>query len=627
MPNQFSLLKTRRFLPIFLIQFLAAFTDNVYKNALVIFIAFQASQLSSAASNTLINLAAAAFILPFILFSAFFGQVADKLEKSRIVTYVKVFEIFITLCAFAAFELHNLFLCLFVLFCYGLHSTIFGPIKYSLLPQHLHPEELVGGNGLMESSTFIAILLGTLVGGVLIVLHPYGVVYLCASILLCSLIGLISSFWVPLAPSYAKHLKINYHFLRQTWQNLRYLKTHRPVGLAILGISWFWFVGSVFFYQIPNYVKLYLGGGPEVVTLLFATLIVGIALGSLLCERLSHHHIELGLVPLGTLGVSLFAITLSCLHIHLAHAHHLTVMDFLALPHHVAILLSLFLMGACSGLYTVPLYAYMQEQADPEYRSRVVAGSNILGSLFMIIAAGFSILLLATGMSISMLFLTVGIINVFAFFYIYALIPAFFYRLLVWMLMHVLYRFTVTGKSHFPRTGSALLICNHVSFVDVPLISTACTRPIRFVMDLKLFNTPVLNYISKLGKTIPIASSKENHEVKEEAMRQIAEALQAGDLVAIFPEGNITRDGHLQTFKKGIEDILKTTPVPVIPMALQGLWGSFFSRKHGPAMSRWPRRFWSKIHLVVGKPLTPEGLTAEILEQRVKALLASDAYN
>ena len=305
--NEFSLLKERRFLPFFITQFLGAFNDNVFKNALIILITFQA--IDPAQSNMLNNLSAALFLLPYFLFSATAGQLADKYEKSHLMRWIKFLEIVIMLGAAVAFIMNSLPLLIGLLFLMGWQSTLFGPVKYSILPQHLRPEELVGGNGWVEMGTNMAILLGILLGSILITFQQ-GAYWVAGAVVVLAVLGYLSSLAIPPAPPAAPDLKINWNPLSETWRILRFTHGNFAVFQSVLGISWFWFLGSVYITQLPNFIKLSLGGSEHVITLLLMLFAIGIGIGSLLCERMSGRRVELGLVPFGSIGLTVFGVDL-----------------------------------------------------------------------------------------------------------------------------------------------------------------------------------------------------------------------------------------------------------------------------------------------------------------------------
>jgi len=619
-PNQFDLLKQRRFAPFFWTQALGAGNDNIYKNALVIFVAYKAASLTAIDANTLVNLAAAIFIAPFVLFSATSGQVADKFEKSRLIRYIKVLEIAIMVIGLVGFWQRNLALLFVALALMGLHSTLFGPVKYAILPQHLRIDELVGGNGLVEMGTFVAILVGTIVGGLLVAVEPNGPVLAGVAAVIVAVAGWLASRAIPHTPAAAPDLKINWNPFTETWKNLKFAQGNRVVWLSMLGISWFWFYGATFLTQFPNFAKDVLGGDEHVVTFLLASFSIGIGMGSLLCERLSGGRVELGLVPFGSIGLTLFAVDL-WFATHAMHATGLAgVGAFLAQPAHWRVTADLVLIGLFGGFYIVPLYALIQERSENTHRSRIIAANNILNALFMVVSAGLAIALLAMNVSIPGLFLATGILNAFVALYIYRLVPEFLMRFLAWLLIHTMYRVRKEGLQNVPERGACILVCNHVSYVDAIVIAACVRRPVRFIMDHRIFRVPLLNWVFRTMNAIPVASGREDAAVKEAAFASAAAALRDGEIVGIFPEGKLTDNGEMYPFRAGIERMVKDTPVPVVPMALRGLWGSFFSRSYdGKAMRRW-RGVFSRIAIVVAPPVPPSGATPEALHTEVLAL-------
>ena len=614
--NQFRLLRKRRFAPFFLTQVLGAFNDNVYKNALVILVAYHAASYASIDPNLLTNVAAGLFILPFVLFSATAGQIADKFEKSAIIRIIKASEIGIMVIAAAGLLLKNLPLLLAALFLLGLHSTFFGPVKYAILPQVLSPAELVGGNGLVEMGTFVAILAGTLVAGVLIALDR-GIGWVAALILVTGVLGFLASLAIPKVARAAESLSFEWNPFRETWSNLQFARRNRTVFLSLLGISWFWFYGAMFLSQFPTYSKAVLGGNEHVVTLLLALFSIGVAAGSLLCERLSGHKVEIGLVPFGSIGLSVFALDLFLATPGSVEHANFGAWQFLTQPGSWRIALDLFLIGMFGGFYIVPLYALIQTRSEPSHRSRIIAANNILNALFMVAAAGLAVVALSAGLSIAQLLLLTGALNAVVAIYIYLLVPEFLLRFLDWLLVHSIYRLRATGLAHIPEEGPALLVCNHQSLADALIITAVCRRPIRFVMYYAIFNVPVLSFIFRAMKAIPIAGAKEAPDVLERAYDNIAAALADGQLVCIFPEGQLTRDGEIGKFRPGVSRILERTPVTVIPMALSGLWRSIFSRNR----DKWKVAvLFPSVSLAAGPALAPSDASPEALHAVIRRL-------
>ncbi|HET7032701.1 MAG TPA: MFS transporter [Casimicrobiaceae bacterium] len=618
--NQFDLLKQRRFGPFFWTQFFGAANDNIYKNALVIFVAFHAAALTTLDPNTLVNVAGAVFIAPFVLLSATSGQLADKFEKSRLIRWIKLFEVAIMTLGLIGFWRHDLTILFTGLALMGVHSTLFGPVKYAILPQHLKPEELIGGNGMVEMGTFVAILLGTIAGGLVVAIEGNGPVLAGFVALGVAFAGYVVSRAIPYTPAVDPALTINWNPFSETWRNLRLAQGNRVVWLSMLGISWFWFYGATFLAQFAGFARDILGGNEHVVTFLLALFSIGIGIGSLLCERLSGRRVELGLVPFGSIGLTVFAVDLWLASRDL-HATSLAGLDvFFAQGAHWRVAADLVLIGLFGGFYIVPLYALIQERSAPSHRSRIIAANNILNALFMVVSAGLAIGLLALGLTIPQLFLVTALMNAAVALFIYDLVPEFLMRFLAWVLIHTFYRVDTKGLENIPDEGPCIVVCNHVSYVDAVVIAACVRRPVRFVMDHRIFRIPLLSFIFRTMRTIPIAPAKENAQLKDRAFAEAAEALRAGEIVGIFPEGKLTDTGELGQFRPGVQQMLDATPVPVVPMALSGLWGSFFSRSHDGKAMRRIRGAFSRIAFVVAPPVPPELVTLAGLQSTILAL-------
>ena len=623
-PNQFDLLRERRFAPFFWTQFAGAANDNVYKNALVIFVAFQGAAMTTLDANTLVNLAGAVFIAPFMLLSATGGQLADKFEKSRLIRAIKLFEIAIMAIGLAGFWLRDLATLFVALALMGVHSTLFGPVKYAILPQHLRPDELVGGNGLVEMGTFVAILLGTIAGGLVVATGPRGPELAGLLTLAIAVAGWLASRGVPNTPAVDPGLKFNWNPFTETWRNLVFASGNRVVWLSMMGISWFWFYGAVFLAQFPGFARDHLGGNETVVTALLALFSVGIGVGSLLCERMSRRRVELGLVPFGSIGLTLFAVDLWLASRGLVATSVGDFAAFAAKPGHWRIALDLVLIGVFGGFYIVPLYALIQERSAPSHRSRIIAANNILNALFIVVAAVAAIALLKAGLSIPDLFLVTGLMNAAVALFIYRLVPEFLMRFLAWILVNAVYRLRTSGLEHVPDEGPCVIVCNHVSYVDAVAVAACVRRPVRFVMDHRIFALPLLSFVFRTMGAIPIAPSKEDPALKDRAFAEAAAVLARGEVLGIFPEGRLTPDGELGAFRPGLSLILERTPAPVIPMALRGLWGSFFSRAaNGRAMRRL-RGVYSRIGLVAGPPIAAQDATPARLREAVAALRGAE---
>ena len=619
-PNQFALLKQRRFAPFFWTQFLGAANDNLFKFAFTVMVTYQI-QVSWLAPKMAGLVIGALFILPFLLFSATSGQLTDKYEKTQVIRFVKWLEIAIMFMAawgFWTVSVPTLLACVFLM---GLHSTLFGPVKFAYLPQHLNERELTGGNGMVEMGTFVAILLGQVAGGLLVAIPEVGPHYVAFGCIAVALLGRVTAQSIPLSPSTDPALRINWNPITETWRNLLLAHENIVVFRSLLGISWMWFFGAVFLAQFPSFAKEVLHGDAQVASLLLVVFSIGIGTGSLLCEVLSKRHVEIGLVPLGAIGMSVFAIDLYFASRALPPADNLGLAAFMALPAHWRVMVDLALLSLFAGLYSVPMYALIQLRSQPSHRARIIAANNILNALFMIVSSVGVGALLAANFSIPQVFLITGLLNAVVAFYIFMLVPEYLLRFVAFLLTRCVYRFKVRGDENIPTKGAAILVCNHVSFVDAVLLMAASPRPIRFIMDSEIFRIPVLGWFFKLAKAIPIAPQRVDAAAYEQAFVQARAVLADGELLCIFPEGGITRNGELGEFKAGVMKLLQTSPVPVVPMALQNLWGSYFSRADGAAMRKPFRRgVFSSVGLVAGAALAPSEVTPAVLQERVAGL-------
>jgi 1-acyl-sn-glycerol-3-phosphate acyltransferase len=630
-PNQFALLRQRRFAPFFWTQFAGAANDNLFKFAFTVMVTYQlqVSWLPPALAGLVIG---ALFILPFLLFSATSGQVTDKFEKTAIIRLVKNLEILIMALAAYGFLAVNVPMLLACVFLMGLHSTIFGPVKFAYLPQALQERELTGGNGLVEGGTFAAILLGNIAGGLLVSRPEIGPMQVAVACLLLAFAGRAAAQFIPPAPATDPSLIINWNPVSETWRNLMMARQNPVVFRSLLGISWMWFFGAVFLSQFPSFAKEVLHGDERVASLLLGVFSIGIAAGSLLCETLGRRHVEIGLVPLGAIGMSVFGIDLYFSSSSLAPSEVMGVAQFVAAPAHWRVMADLALLSLSAGLYSVPMYALIQLRSQPTHRARIIAANNILNALFMVASSVIIGTLIGAGLTIPEVFLYVALANAVVAGYIFLLVPEYLLRFIAWMMSHIMYRFKVAGDENVPATGAAILVCNHVSFVDAILLKAASPRPIYFLMDHRIFRIPVLGALFRLAKAIPIAPRSEDPVAYEQAFETAARLLREGDLLGIFPEGAITHDGQLQPFKGGIMRILERAREdginpPVIPMALTNLWGSFFSRvervngKQVAMVRPFRRGMLTRVGLNIGAPVPAAEAQPELLKQRVAHLL------
>ena len=618
-----NLLTSNRFWPIFWTQFSGAMNDNIFKNALIILIAYQSTSILGLRPEQMVALCGGLFILPFFVFSSIAGELTDKFPMHKLVIFTKILELFIVIIGAVGFILNIVPLLLFCLFLLGLQSTLFGPVKYSILPELITEEELVKGNAFVEMGTFLAILIGTIAGGSLIASEKGGI-YISIATVIVAMVGVFLSFKVKAIATVDATRKINLNIFQSTVEIIGISRKTRSVFISILGISWFWFFGATLLSVFPVYVKTSLFGSEHVVTLLLAIFSIGVAIGSVICEKLSHERLELGLVPFGSIGLSVFVLDLYFAGSLPATDVARGINELLAVKGIYRILFDLLGLSVMSGFFIVPLYTFIQTRSERSDRARVIAANNIVNALFMVAPAGVLVGLYAMGLKAVDIFLALFILNTLVAVYIYTVIPEFLLRFICFILTRMIYRVKVDGHKNIPIEGPAVLICNHVSFVDWLIVASSIKRPVRFVMHYSFTQIPFISFFLRGAKVIPIAGTKEDPKIMDEAFDKIKQTLDEGELVCIFPEGQITKDGKLNVFRPGIERILQQSKVPVVPMTINGLWGSFFSRKYGKAATNLtviPRRIWSKVNLDIDPSIPATDVSAKGLEDYVLSML------
>jgi len=608
-----KLILERRFFPYFCTQFLGAFNDNIYRYAFAILVTYFLAK-NDQSGGVIINAALVAFIVPYFIFGAIAGQFADKYEKAVLIRNIKSAEIVIMLLGSAALYYESTYGMLAVLFALGAQSAFFGPIKYSILPQHVSKSELLNANAYVEAGTFIAILLGTILGGALG--SPEYLFLLMTAIVGFAILGRFASQFIPTAPAAAPTLKVSFNIPVVTWNIIRKTYANRPVFMSILANSWFWFFGAVVLTQFPIFAKEVLAGDKDVAILLLATFSIGIGLGSYACSVFSRGRIEMGLVPFGAIGISFFTWQLGRTDIEIAEQLR-TLSEIIAVPGAWWVIVNLTMIAFSSGLFIVPLYAFMQMYSDEEHRSRTIAVNNIINSLFMVVAGIMAAVLLATGFNVLQIFKIAAVMNGIMAVYIFSQVPEYFLRLVSWLLVHSVYRVKKEDLDKIPSEGPALIVCNHVSFFDPPILLSVLPRPARFVMWYGFYEIPVIGRLFKGLKSIPIGNRRERPELVSAAFDRIAEELEAGHLVVVFPEGGITRNGEMNKFQPGIDGIVKRTPVPVVPLALRGMWGTWASRKRGRALKGLPTSYMKQLTVIAGDPVAPESATRLTMYDKV----------
>ena len=613
-----KLLTERRFGPYFITQCAGALNDNLFKNTMVILLSYKAA--SESEGGLLVNLAGGLFILPYFLFSPIAGRISDKYDKDKIIRVTKILEIMIMILGCIGFYFSSNVVLFVALFLLGTQATFFGPVKYSILPQTLRDEELMAGNALVELGTFLSILVGTLLGGV--IAAKGDLTTISVWVMGVAIAGWIISLLIPKAPASDPNLEISFNFMRDMKELINVSRQREGIFNAVMGISWFWYFGATILAQIPSYsLHVLESKDPMTTTVLMAVFSISVGVGSLIAEKLSRGEIELGLVPIGALGLSLFC---GDLYFVDSSMSSMALIDWpiigvsgIQIPWRV--LIDLALIGAMGSLFIVPLYAYVQFRSDVKTRSRLIAANNVFNAIFMVVSAVATMVFYKAGMNTAEILLVTAVMNFVVCAWIIGLIPEFLMRFVVWLIASTIYRLRYQGRQLLPKDGAAVIVANHVSFIDWFIVTAACRRPVRFVMDHHFFKAPGIKIFAEASKAIPIAPAKEDSALMSKAFDLISQSLRDGHIVCIFPEGAITRDGNLLPFKSGIDRILKTDPVPVYMMALNGLWGSFFSRAKGRAMKGLPRPRWRQIEVVVKK--APDHPTAQVLQSEIQTMM------
>jgi acyl-[acyl-carrier-protein]-phospholipid O-acyltransferase/long-chain-fatty-acid--[acyl-carrier-protein] ligase len=592
-----SLLSTRRFLPLFLTQFLGAFNDNLLKNALVMLVTYRIATQTGDNAQVLVTLAGAIFILPYFLFSATAGQLADKFDRAKLTRIIKIVEIGIMVFATLGFVMQNVWFLMFVLFCMGMHSTFFGPIKYALLPQHLGDDELLSGNAYIESGTFLAILLGTILGGVLI-LQSGGTWLVSLALLVMAGLGYVTSRSIPPAPAPEPQLALSANIWQETWRIVGYAKADPKVYMCVMGISWFWLVGATFLSQFPPYVKDVIGADASVVTLFLTVFSVGIGIGTMLCNRLLRGHIQSTYVPLAALGISFFGVDLYFASGHVGFGHGEALVDFwqfVAQPASWRVLFDLLMIAVSSGVYIVPLYAIMQHRSAVEHQARIIAANNIINALFMVASALATLAMLSLSFSIPQVFLAVALANGLVAIYICRLLPDALLRSLARSVLGFLYRVEVRGMEHYHAAGErVLIIANHTSFIDAALIAAYLPEKITFAVNTHIARIWWIKPLLGLVDAFPL------DPVNPLATKSLIDKLKHDNKCMIFPEGRITVTGSLMKIYEGPGMIADKSGAQILPIRIDGAQYTPFSRLKG----KMRLRCFPKITITILPPCT-----------------------
>lgn len=599
--SQLQLLKQKRFAPFFLTQFFGAFNDNVFKNSLIILIAFQSSYSGTDLSNYIINLAALLFILPFFLFSATAGQIADRFGKAELIRKIKLGEIAIMLFAGAGFYLDSIPLLLFCLFLMGTQSSFFGPIKYSIIPEHLRQRELIGGNALVESGTFMAILLGTMLGGVLVGMAEDARALVSVTVIVLAGFGYLSALQIPSTAPVAPSLRVRWNPAVETVRNVAALRKYGPVFFSILGISWFWFLGATYLTQLPNFTRLALGANAQVVTFFLALLCVGIGVGSLLCERLSNRSIELGLVPVGSIGLTLFGIDIFFATSMQATGELLGLQEFISNPSNWRLCADIFLVGLFGGIYIVPLYAMVQARTRAQERARVIAGNNILNAIAMIGSAVYAITLLGAGLSIPGLFLTVALLNAAVALFIFTRVPEFLVRLIIWTSMTAVYRIKAVDLENLPQQGPLVVHCHTASLLEMLILSSWLGRPVHLFVAPEYLDSRLSTFLLQAADRLADSPGPQASSRALPVDQQIIQDLDRGSAVGIFASKGLTSQDLATSGASEVGQLRTQDAVNIVHVTL--------------------RRKWPGIELVADKPVRLESCSATGLQKAIQGAL------
>ncbi len=605
--SQFHLLRLKRFFPLFVTQALGAFNDNGFKQGLVILVTYGLATNAGYDARLIITIAAGIFILPFFLFSATAGQLADKYDKAMLIRRIKFAEIILMGLAAIGFYLQNIEFLLFVLFLMGTQSSFFGPLKYGILPQLLKKDELIGGNALIETGTFLAILLGTMYGGLLIT-QQMGPLIVAASLIVLAVFGWLAAGKIPPMEPQTPDLKINFNLFSETGRIIKHASGNRTVFLSILGISWFWLVGALYLAQFPTFSKNALHANEMVATLFIAIFTIGIALGSLACNRLLKGVVSAKYVPLAALAITIFSVDLyfaSRNAVPISGSGSLVEIGaFLSTPMNWRVLFDLFMIAFSGGLYAVPLYALIQESSDPEHVSRNIAANNIVNAAFMVVSTVLAGFMLSAGYTIPQLFLTIGVLNGFVAAYICKLLPEEVVKGLGRQIFRLLYRVEIKGEENIAKAGDkAVIVANHVSYLDGPILASFWPGSPSFAINTQIAEKWWARLAFPFFDFLPLDPSNPM------AIKTLVRTVESGQHIVIFPEGRITVTGALMKVYEGPGSIALHADAPILPVRIDGAQYSKFSKLGSRVKTKW----FPKITITIMPPQkleAPEGLTS-----------------
>ncbi|HEY7170956.1 MAG TPA: acyl-[ACP]--phospholipid O-acyltransferase [Vicinamibacterales bacterium] len=582
-------LKHRGLQPFLWTQFLGAFNDNLFK-IVVSMLAIHA--VGAARAGRELSIVSAVFILPFLLFSGYAGQLADIYSKRTVLIVSKSLEIVAATLGLVAFAFGHLQLTYVVLFLIALQATFFSPAKYGILPEMLPDRDLSRANGVLEMSTFVAIVLGTAVGGYLFEAwrdHLWAVGLLVVAV---AAVGTASSFWIPPVAAATPAQRVDRNPWGEIWTGIETLRRDRVLWLTVIGISYFWFLGSLLQLVVLLFGADVMGLSDTWVGVLTAFAAIGIGAGSLAAGRLSGDKVELGLAPIGAIGMGLFAIVLA------RSGHSFTLAA-----------INLTLVGFFGGLFAVPLNALLQQRSGGDEKGRLMATNNFLNMVAIMLASGvLSLLSDRMRLAPDRIMLVFGALTLVSSIYVLSVVPEFLVRFTLWLFTHTVYRIRIVGQDNVPFRGPALLVCNHLSHVDGALVGACVQRFIRFLVYKPYYEHWLLHPVMKLMKVIPIAAGRQAPAALEHARHE----LERGHVVCIFAEGAISRTGNLLPFKRGMERIVDGLDVPIVPVYLDRVWGSIFSFKGGRFFWKWPLRIPYPVTVAFGRPLPATATAAQV---------------
>ncbi|MES2662136.1 MAG: MFS transporter [Pseudomonadota bacterium] len=563
-----------------------------------------------------------AFIFPFLLFSGFAGYIANHYEQSWWIQRLAFLKLLICCLAIIAFTFNQLWFYLLLIFAMGSQSSLFGPIKYSAIPRLVNSEIIIKANAWVGAVTFLAIFLGSFFAGILFE-DKFSQMYVPYIMVCIAIIGWYTSHKIPILPALTSKQPKN---LLAFWKDKSFFdsmdiaKQKKPLIFIILGISWFWFLGAAYFIQLPVFTRSIMLSSESVMSLFLGAFTSGVIIGGLLCARMSCNRVEPGMVPLGALGLTIFSIDLSFVHITDAQ-QSFSLLAALSSSTHWHAIIDMILIGCAGGFFVTPLYAMIQERTRKQERARMLAMNNFLNAFSMVTSAITGLICFGWfELTLDQYFFGLAILNFFIAIYLFSFVPEFVLRFILWCLLHVVYRIKAKGFEKIPEKGPVILISNHVSYVDAVLIGSLCTRPTRFVIYKPIYDLKVLNWVFKLTRSIPINSKANDSATYHQAFETITNALNQGEIICIFPEGSLTYDGQIRSFRSGLLKILQEHPATIVPIGLNGLWESVFSRQRRPILKKIFSSLRRRVGINVGDPIAADDVDLDQLRQKVQQL-------